>query len=70
MNHIPNSEIKDDIRITQEEINDFNRELDILMKNPPDNKVRIYLLEGRISERESFICKLNNLLKNRKKEKE
>lgn len=53
--------ILQDISETQKEIDDFNDEKSVLMRNPQDNKVRIYLLEGRVSERQTFINKLNSL---------
>ena len=64
---IPTSEILTDIKDTEREIKDFQDEKDILMRNPPDNKVRIYMLEGNILKREKFIEKLNQILKYRTK---
>ena len=61
-NHIPTSEILTDINDTEREIEDFQDEKDVLMRNPTDNKVRIYMLEGKILKREEFIEKLNCIL--------
>ncbi len=64
---IPDSELLVDIDDTEREIKDFQDEKDILMRNPPENKVRIYMLEGEILKREEFIEKLNQILKYRTK---
>ena len=61
-NRIPTSEILTDINDTEREIKDFQDEKDILMRSPTDNKVRIYMLEGKILKREEFIEKLNLIL--------
>ena len=63
---IPTSEILQDIEDTQNEINDFQAEKDILMKRPTENKVRIYLLEGNILKRQDFIGELNQIIDYRK----
>lgn len=63
--HIPDSEIKQDIGDTQGEINDYRDELRVLQRNPIENKVRIYVLGGRIGQRETFIKKLSDLLSSR-----
>ena len=65
--HIPTEEIEQDIKDTQNEIDDYQDEKDILMRNPQDNRARIYLLEGKISKREDFINNLNKLLEQRNK---
>ena len=67
--HIPDSEINRDISDTQKEIDDYSDELRVLERNPVDNKVRIYFLGGRISQRETFIKKLNDLLSSRSTDK-
>jgi len=64
-NHIPIDEMLTDIADTEREIKDFQDEKDILMRNPVDNKVRIYMLEGKISQREEFVNKLNQILEYR-----
>ncbi len=60
--HIADSEIKKDISDTQKEIDNYRDESRVLERNPVENKLRIYLLSGRISQREAFIEKLNKLL--------
>ena len=63
---ITTSEIKQDIEDTQKEIDGYQDEKDVLMRNSQQNKVRIYMLEGRISHRESFIKQLNKNIEERK----
>ena len=63
---ITTSEIKQDIEDTQKEIDGYQDEKDVLMRNSQQNKVRIYMLEGRISHRESFIKQLNKIIEERK----
>ena len=60
--NIPTSEIEQDIKDTREEIDNYRDEKNILMKNPPENKVRIYFLGGKISRRQIFIDKLQQIL--------
>ncbi len=64
-NHIPTSEINKDVLDTQKEIDDLRDENEILNRNPVENKVRIYMNEGRIIKREKFIEKLNSILEHR-----
>ena len=64
-NHISTNEIKIDITDTEKEIRDFEDEKRVLMRNPVDNKLRIYMLGGHISKRKVFIKKLNQILKDR-----
>ena len=66
--HIPTSEIEQDITVTKGEVDDFIKERDILMKNPPENKVRIYMLAGHISRATTLINKLNEILDYRSKQ--
>ena len=40
--HIPTSEIEQDIKDTETELEDLKEELQVLMKNPIDNRVKIY----------------------------
>ena len=60
--HIPTNEIKQDLADTQKEIADFQDEKNVLMRNPRENRTRIYLLEGRIIQRQEFVAKLNQIL--------
>ena len=66
--HIPTAEVKRDIIDTQNEVDIYKAELKVLKKNPQENKVQIYLREGKISSRESFIKKLETVLEYRGKE--
>ena len=63
---IPTKEIAQDITDTQKEINNYVDEKSILMRNPQENKLRIYLLDGKISQRTDFINKLQQILDYRK----
>lgn len=59
---IPTDEIWDDIRITEIEIKDLRDEVAVLIRNPVENKLRIYMAEGNISRREKFVEKLQAIL--------
>jgi hypothetical protein len=63
--NIPNAQIETDILDTQREIDIYQKEKDVLMNNPRENRTRIYLLEGRISQRQRFIEKLNAIIEYR-----
>lgn len=67
--HISDDEIKQDIKDTQDEIDIYRKELEILMKNPVENKADIYMREGRISSRQHFINQLKEILEYRLKSK-
>jgi len=67
--HIPTEQILKDIKDTQEEIDDFKAEREILRKRPQENRLRLYLLDPKIAEREKFIENLNQILKYRKEVK-
>ena len=62
---VSTQEIEVDIVDTEKEIKDFQDEKEVLMRNPPENKVRIYFLEGKISQRQDFVDKLNQILEYR-----
>jgi len=62
LNHITDETIKDDIMYTNAEIEDIETELSLLKMNPLRNKVDIYMRKGKISERKSFIEKLESIL--------
>ena len=64
--NIPTSEIEQDIAETQKEIDDFKEELEILMKRPSENKLRIFVLRGEILLRKDFIENLQCILNYRK----
>ena len=65
--HISVDEIKKDFADTEREIKDFEDENDILLKNPQQNKVRIYFNEGRIKQRKDFINELRQIIEYREK---
>lgn len=65
--HIPDSEIQSDMNDTLREIADKQETLDILRRNPQENRVQIYLAEGYISKRERFVKQLQDLLEERSK---
>lgn len=64
--HIPTEEVQKDIEDTEKEIKDLQDEHSILMRNPQENKLRIYIIEGNINRREEFIEKLNKIIEIRK----
>jgi hypothetical protein len=66
LDHIPTDEITQDIKDTEGEIKDYNDELEILMRNPPQNRLRIYMIEGHIIRHEELIKKLNRIINFRK----
>jgi len=65
--HIPTKEILQDIADTQKEIGDYSDEQKVLMRNPQENKVKVYILKGRISGRKEFIDKLNQVIEYRRR---
>jgi len=64
-NHIPDEEVRQDIKDSEREIRDMQDELNVLMRNPPQHKVRIYFLEGGLSQRRRFVEKLQQILEYR-----
>lgn len=64
--HIPTGTVENDLADTQRELTDYQDELKILMRNPTDNKVRIYMLTGKIARHEDFINRLGQILEYRK----
>ena len=67
--HISTDEILLDIDDTNIEIEQYEMELEILRKNPIENKLPIYMNEGRVIQRREFVYKLNQILKHRGAEK-
>jgi len=63
LDHIPTDEIVQDIKDTEREVKDYNDELEILMRNPPQNKLRIYMIEGHILQHKELIEKLNKIIR-------
>lgn len=67
--HIPTEEVLQDIADTQKEIDQYKAELEALERNPVENKLPIYMRQGKISTRENFIIKLNKILELRNENK-
>lgn len=67
---IPTEEILKDKEDTQKEIDQYIKELEALKENMHINRLPIYLREGKIATRETFIEDLNGLLKYRKEKDE
>lgn len=64
--NISTKEMKKDIADTQKEIDDMSDEKSVLMRNQRENRVSIYMLEGRIRSRQTFISELSKELEQRK----
>lgn len=60
--HIPDSEVRHDIHITEEEVKSFQVILAELRKNPPQNKLDIMRYEVRLKDREGFLANLKTLM--------
>jgi hypothetical protein len=60
--HIPLEDMLDDLRITNEEIMEFEEENKVLSKNRERNRVQIYMNEGRILQRQKFVSQLEQLI--------
>jgi len=52
---IPTEEIEKDILDTQAEINQYQEEINTLMHNLSENKLEVYLRQGKIGLRENLI---------------
>ena len=61
--HIPLEEMLEDLRITNQEIEQYSEENRILQRDYGKNKVSIYLNEGRIGERRIFVQRLEQIIK-------
>ncbi len=64
--NVSDAQLLQDIIDTHQEIQDYKDEKEVLMRNPVENKLKIYLIEGKISPRETFVEKLEALLELRK----
>ena len=53
-------EMEVDIEITTKEIKDYRDELEVLNRNPVENKVRIYFLEGFIRQGKDLLKEYKN----------
>lgn len=65
LKHISTEEIRKDLSDTQREKEQFEKELTALEGNRQGNKLQIYMTEGKISQRQEFINKLNQVLEYR-----
>ena len=63
--NIPTAEIEEDIKITQKEIDRYESELKSLRNNPIENKLEIYMREGKILKRKDFNDNLKQILEYR-----
>jgi hypothetical protein len=61
--HIPLEDMLNDLRITNEEIMEFEEENKVLSKNRERNRVQIYMNEGRILQRLKFVSQLEQIIK-------
>jgi hypothetical protein len=48
LDHVSDDVVKADIEDIERENKNYSDERDVLMRNPQQNKVRIYMLEGKI----------------------
>ena len=63
---ISTEEIRQDIENTQKEIDQYEIELSTLLQNIQENRIGIYMREGKITKRKVFINILNQILDYRK----
>lgn len=62
---ISTEEIKSDIADTQKEIDQYENEISVLIKDRHGNRLDIYMREGKVSARKDFINKLKSILEYR-----
>ncbi len=60
--HIPLEEMLEDLRITNEEIEQYEAENKVLSNNCEANKFQIYMNEGRILKRQKFVTQLEQII--------
>jgi hypothetical protein len=60
--HIPLEEMLEDLRITNEEITQYEEENKVLSNNRETNRVQIYMNEGRILKRQKFVTQLEQII--------
>jgi hypothetical protein len=60
--HIPLEEMLEDLRITNEEIVQYEEENKVLSNNRETNRVQIYMNEGRILKRQKFVTQLEQII--------
>ncbi|HLB42758.1 MAG TPA: hypothetical protein VJN02_07935 [Gammaproteobacteria bacterium] len=63
--HISTDEIMKGITDTQSEIDQFQKELDVLIQNRQHNNLAIYINTGWMLKREEFIERLESILEYR-----
>jgi hypothetical protein len=61
--HIPLEEMLEDLRITNEEIAQYCAENEVMSKDRERNRVAIYMNEGRIGQRRTFVAQLEQIIK-------
>ena len=61
--HISLEDMLEDLRITNEEIAQYEKENDVLKGDYQKNRVAIYMNEGRILQRNDFVKKLEGIIK-------
>ena len=61
--HIPLEEMLSDLEITNREIAQYESENEVLMKDFQRNRIAIYLNDGRIGERKTFVNDLEKIIK-------
>jgi len=64
--HIPTEVIEQDILDTEREVNQYEIEVTALEKNRPDNRLELYVREGKTRQGKAFISNLKSILKYRK----
>ena len=60
--HIPLEEMLEDLRITNEEITQYEEENKVLSNNRETNRDQIYMNEGRILKRQKFVTQLEQII--------
>lgn len=61
--HIPLKKMLSDLEITNREIAQYESENEVLMKDFQRNRIAIYLNDGRIGERKTFVNDLEKIIK-------
>jgi len=67
--YIPTGEVEMDLIITQREVDQLQSEVDALRGDMMGNRIEIYMREGKISQRSTFISKLTSIISYRIKTK-
>lgn len=67
--HITTETVQKDLTITKGELKDIEDELEILKRNPSQNKLKIYFGEGNKDKRIKLILRLEEILKYRENAK-